>query len=150
MLMLLCVTRSIYTTTNASGHQLFFLPLIFTMAAPPPTAGSGLPAPSSPPRRTLQGSFRHSSEITLAEDLYPLYAEEMQGYWLGPANPTTFLKSFMPLPIGKKLPQKDLRASFKKMPVNPSHESEMYAPFVSRLYADAAVRRGRSPVSVAQ
>ena len=105
------------------------------MATPPQSAAAGgsPPAPSSALEKTVRGSQQFSSVIKLATELHQEFAVEMEGYWIGPADPTEFLDTFMPLDPKLELPEELSRISFASMPQNVSHESEMYEPFVSRL-----------------
>ena len=54
----------------------------------------------------------------------------MRGFWIGPIDPVSFLKSF--LPTSKKVPSNKLsKASFKTVPTETSLEPEMHEPLVS-------------------
>ena len=100
-----------------------------TPATPPQSAVGSASHSTSPLSIGVQGTCQHVQVKKLAEDLQSDYADEARGRWIGPVPVSTFFTSFMPVEMSK--PRSLNKMDFTKMPVNPSHERDMYQPFVS-------------------
>ena len=87
---------------------------------------------STPPRPTARGFNQYSSKPTpLAEARKKQLRENMQGYFLGPMDPTGFMDSFMPVNLSSLgCPPSELDFS----PVySQRNEKSMYDPFVRQF-----------------
>jgi len=87
---------------------------------------------SSPPKLTPRGFYPHSANpVPLANARKKQLRENMEGYFLGPMDPSEFIRSFMPAnspSAGNPPPKIDFSPVY-----TPLNESLMYDPFVSHF-----------------
>ena len=93
-----------------------------------------IPFHSTPPRPTLRGYNQYSSKsVLLAKARRKQLRENMDGYFLGPMDPTEFMVSFMPANSqGLGVPPDGVH--FGQL-YNQAAEKSMHAPFVSHHFS---------------
>ena len=86
---------------------------------------------STPPKPTPRGYTLHSTKpVPLAKARKQQLRENMRGYFLGPMDPSEFMRSFMPInpqTLGSLPDGVDFRQVYEQ-----PNEKLMYAPFVRR------------------
>ena len=86
---------------------------------------------SSPPKPTPRGYNQYSAKpVPLARARKQQLRENMSGYFLGPMDPSEFMRSFMPINsqhLGNPPDGIDFRQVYEQ-----ANERSMYAPFVRR------------------
>ena len=92
------------------------------------------PSHSTPPRPTPRGYNQYnSSKLSVpAETRRQQLRKNMDGYFLGPMDPTEFMDSFMPM-NSRNLGVSPDGVDFKEV-YNQATEKLMYSPFVSRHF----------------
>jgi len=89
---------------------------------------------STPPKPTPRGYNLHSTKpVPLAKARKRQLRENMQGYFLGPMDPSEFMRSFMPTNSQNPGDPPD-GVDFCKV-YEQANEKLMYAPFVRRCIA---------------
>jgi len=86
---------------------------------------------STPPKPTPRGYNQYSSgQALLAKTRRQQLRENMHGYFLGPMDPSEFMRSFMPVD-SRNLGTPPDEVDFSKV-YNKANEKSMYDPFVRR------------------